>query len=390
MPILLQYIFAIGTFQGLLLSGLLIFGARVSDASRILGIWCLCHAIWFLARFITMDGEINIFSSLIGWNYFLPAAYGALLYLYCRLAILGRSLIVTDLWHLAPIFACYLLNLDILLTSPEVKLNLVLSKPPNSSRFLIAESIMFLQAFIYLGFSMALIYKCQRQAKNTLSSFNPNIFGWLWKLLILNSLIWLLKTIMSLAGDLAILSHIGDGLIVILIYSIAMAQWRDPKLFQIEQLTAKPQESVTTSLAGLLEPNLGSSDDSQTKDSGVLNSSIRTSLLKVVRLHMQEQQTYRDDQLTLTSLAEAVGVSTHHLSEILNQQEGKNFYRFVNEYRIDYICEQLKQDPSTKILELAMSAGFSSKSTFNAVFKQLTKLTPSQYRNQLDSSLLNN
>ena len=44
-----------------------------------------------------------------------------------------------------------------------------------------------------------------------------------------------------------------------------------------------------------------------------------------------------DNQLTLTRLAEAVGVSTHHLSEVLNQQDGKNFYLFVNEYRVKFV-----------------------------------------------------
>ena len=98
---------------------------------------------------------------------------------------------------------------------------------------------------------------------------------------------------------------------------------------------------------------------------------------------MQEQQTFLDNQLTLTRLAEIVGISTHHLSEVLNQHDGKNFYQFVNEYRINYICEKMKHDNEIKILDLAMSAGFSSRSTFNAVFKQFVKLTPSQYRKQL-------
>ena len=55
----------------------------------------------------------------------------------------------------------------------------------------------------------------------------------------------------------------------------------------------------------------------------------------------------------------------------------------MNEYRINYIRERMQQDQSSKILDLAMTAGFSSKSTFNAVFKQFTGLTPSQYRRQL-------
>ena len=41
MPILQQYLVAIGSFQGLLLASLLIFDRTLSNASRILGAWCL-------------------------------------------------------------------------------------------------------------------------------------------------------------------------------------------------------------------------------------------------------------------------------------------------------------------------------------------------------------
>jgi AraC-like DNA-binding protein len=394
MPILVQYLHAIGSFQGLLLAGLLVFGSQNTNASRILGAWCLFLALSFLGSFIAMDGEMNMFTGLIGFSSFLPAAYGAFLYLYCRHAIVERALVPKDLWHFLPIVSCYLLNIELLTASAEVKLDAILNGPTILTPIIVAQSILFLQAFIYFWLSVRLIRRYQKQAKNTLSSFNPDIFAWLWKLLILDLVIWSLKAVAVSSEYRFSISTLADVLILVLIYSIALAQWRDPKLFKIEQLetnSKNPEDHLSvTDIKNRSESLNTENKNSQSidikspaKTTGALDPSIRSSLLRTVRLHMNEQQAYLDNQLTLSRLAEAVGVSTHHLSEVLNQQEGKNFYQFVNEYRIEHICQLMKQDSSIKILDLAMTAGFSSKSTFNAVFKQFTNLTPSQYRNQL-------
>jgi AraC-like DNA-binding protein len=401
----MQYLHVIGSFQGLLLAGLLIFGAKTSTASRILGTWCLFLGLYLLGPFIYLDRELNDFSFLLGLHMFLPASFGAFLYLYCRHALIEHPLALKDLWHFIPLLLCYVLNIELYLSSPEVKLDALLHGPKNLTHIIIAQIILALQAFIYLGLSMALIRRYQNQAEHTLSSYNPEVFSWLWKILILDLLIWGIKGVAGLTEHNAISIAVSNGLIVVLIYSIAMAQWRNQNLFTIAQLKISDHgqdednapKDAEVKLATRIDANIDESidesidnnshtiDASPTDNSGALDPSIRSSLLKVVREHMQEHQTYLDNQLTLTRLAETVGISTHHLSEVLNQHGGKNFYQFVNEYRINYICERLKNDKDIKILDLAMSAGFSSKSTFNAVFKQFVHLTPSQYRQQLIS-----
>ena len=385
MPILQQYLFVIGSFQGLLMAALLVMGSQVTNASRILGLWCLFLSLSFLGYFIFMDGEVNIFSCLIGWSMFLPASYGAFLYLYCRHAIIERPLQLKDLWHFSPLLICYLLNYEILFASPEDKLNMFLTHPPEPITLVISEFILFLQAFIYIGFSAVLIRKYQIKARKTLSNFNPDIFQWLWKLLILDAVIWSLKGASSIVGFNFTLSTMGDILIIVLIYSIAMAQWRNPRLFKIDQIEDKPNAKLNNQ-DNTVETDENPTSPSTAKSDGALDESTRNNLLSLVRQKMQDSSLFMDNQLTLARLAEAVGVSTHHLSEVLNQQDGKNFYRFVNEYRVNFVCTRLKEDPSVKILELALLSGFSSKSTFNAVFKQLTDQTPTQFRDGLKST----
>ena len=399
MPIYQEYLYVIGGFQGLLLAFLLIFSIRISIASRLLGVWCLFLALRFLAKFITQSGEVNSFTGFLGWNLFLPASYGALMFLYCRHALVDGPLRWRDLLHFTPFVLCYLLNLDILFESPEMKLQLALGRVAVPLNVQVAQIILFLQAFVYLGMSVHLIWRYQKQASRTLSSYNPDIFSWLWKLLALDGIIWSLKFAGLPYGYLFPFFFIADILIFVLIYSIALAQWRNPRLFTIEQFSREQQaiDSNRATSAANAAGEFGDKPTTKTDNSknvevqsqeqkGALDPQIRSQLLEHVQKHMQQQQSYLDSQLTLTRLADSVGISGHHLSEVLNQHDGKNFYRFVNEYRIDHVCQQLKTNPSLKILDLAMSSGFSSKSTFNAVFKQLTGRTPSQYRKQLTVS----
>lgn len=98
--------------------------------------------------------------------------------------------------------------------------------------------------------------------------------------------------------------------------------------------------------------------------------------------YMESNHPYRDAELTLTSLATQVNMSRNQLSEVINSRLGSNFYDFINKYRVEEV-KQLMNDPKCKdftILAIAFDAGFPSKSTFNAVFKKFTGLTPSEYR----------
>ena len=56
---------------------------------------------------------------------------------------------------------------------------------------------------------------------------------------------------------------------------------------------------------------------------------------------------------------------------------------YLNEYRINKVCELMMDDCLTPISDLAYSCGYTSLRTFNRNFLQIKKLTPSQYRQNL-------
>lgn len=96
---------------------------------------------------------------------------------------------------------------------------------------------------------------------------------------------------------------------------------------------------------------------------------------------------YLDSDLTLPKMAADLNVSTHHLSQVINEMHGKNFFNFINKYRVEEVKRKI-EDPKYQnfsLLGIAYESGFNSKSAFNRVFKNITGITPSAYRDSLSS-----
>lgn len=99
--------------------------------------------------------------------------------------------------------------------------------------------------------------------------------------------------------------------------------------------------------------------------------------------HMEHHRPYHNNELRLNDLAEALGISPHHLSQVINEHYSKTFNQFVNEYRIEEAKKLLASDlhRQTYIIEIAYQVGFNNKTTFNQAFKSQTGMSPSKWRN---------
>lgn len=101
-----------------------------------------------------------------------------------------------------------------------------------------------------------------------------------------------------------------------------------------------------------------------------------------LRKTMEETKPYLNSKLSIGMLSTSLNISSHHLSQILNDQLGKNFFDFVNEYRVEEIKIKIgaPEFAHLTILGLAYDCGFNSKSSFNSVFKKVTGVTPSDFK----------
>jgi ligand-binding sensor domain-containing protein/AraC-like DNA-binding protein len=104
--------------------------------------------------------------------------------------------------------------------------------------------------------------------------------------------------------------------------------------------------------------------------------------IKKLTYLMEVENLYRNADLTLRSLAEKMSISTHLLSQILNEELNRGFADFINSYRIKE-AQKILQSPGgaqKKMAVVAFEVGFNTVVAFYNAFKKYTDMTPAQYK----------
>ncbi len=83
---------------------------------------------------------------------------------------------------------------------------------------------------------------------------------------------------------------------------------------------------------------------------------------------------------TLIKLAEHLPYSYVHLSRFFKQTCGISFNGYVNRYRISEACYLLKNTDKS-IIDIGSECGYASVRSFNRNFKEVTGMTPHEYKN---------
>ena len=108
-------------------------------------------------------------------------------------------------------------------------------------------------------------------------------------------------------------------------------------------------------------------------------------LIYKMNMIMENEKLYLNPTLSVYDLADALNITRHQISSLINNDLSMNFYQYVNKYRLEEVCKKLSEDRDNKynLLDHALNSGFNSKSNFNSLFKKQFGITPSQYRKDL-------
>lgn len=179
--------------------------------------------------------------------------------------------------------------------------------------------------------------------------------------------------------DTSLLSHVG---LTAIAYSISYFGLRQPSLFR-----SRYNEPFET-------PNIDSPTEEPEvevkEDKPRFTEEEAKHLIDRLNNHMLEERPYLNPELTLGELSAQVNMAKHELTDLLNHHIGKNFFSYVNEYRLKAVIRRLKSTEfdHLTIIAIANDCGFNSKSTFNSLFKQYTGHTPSEFkRHQREAAL---
>lgn len=95
----------------------------------------------------------------------------------------------------------------------------------------------------------------------------------------------------------------------------------------------------------------------------------------------ESKKIYLEQKLTLKMVAEKLQLPQNYVSGLINSYHQSNFNVFVNTYRVEEVKRRLNDpnEANKTLLAIALDSGFSSKSSFNKTFKEITGKNPSDY-----------
>ncbi len=113
----------------------------------------------------------------------------------------------------------------------------------------------------------------------------------------------------------------------------------------------------------------------------MLNSENALQIFLEVKQHVLNNQLYLIPRLTVRDISEQIGLNEKDISWAVNRGGNLSFNDFINQLRVEHFKQNLTHTKHSKanVLDVAFSSGFNSKSSFNAVFKKHTGLTPTAY-----------
>ncbi len=120
--------------------------------------------------------------------------------------------------------------------------------------------------------------------------------------------------------------------------------------------------------------------DQQKYKSSSLSRDDQLEILKRLKERMENEKPFLQPNFSLPDLASQLKISTHQLSQVINDGLGKSFFEMTAEYRIEEAKRLLKEKMNIKVEEIAEQVGYNSKSSFNTAFKKIVGMTPSEWR----------
>ena len=376
-------IYVIGIALTFFLDFLLISKKNKSFADKILAAWLFVTGVHLTLFYLYFTSNSYQFPFLLGIEMPLPLLHGPFLYLYTVFAT-NQNSAKKGLYflHFLPPFALYLYLIPFFLLPAETKISVFKNQGMGyESLIQIVIFLISLSGVIYIVLSLIVLKKHRQSILNQFSYIEKINFNWLKYLIYGMGILWV---VILLGFSDTILFTAVTGYIFFLGY------------FGIKQV------GVFTNLTPYLNTNIAENklfllDTTVLNDENIpietpvkylksgLSKEISNEIHIALTAVMNNENFFKDAELSLASLANHLNVQPNYLSQVINQMEGKNFYDYINALRIEEFKKLVAQPNSQKytLLALAYECGFNSKTSFNRHFKKLTGQSPSEFTDQL-------
>ena len=315
---------------------------------------------------------------LIGLTYTFPIILGPILFFYTK-SLINENIANSFrnfLLHAIPfLFIITFLIYDFYFLSPQEKLIYYEKETQGQTSvfIFIAEFLINFSIPFYSIVSLLLLKKHLKQIKQSYSNTKNIDLHWLKIVLICMVFVSFVSVLMGLLSDFLNFINYEDGdnlmyiTLSVIIYFLGYYGIKQKPILSNDNPISQIETNQT------LKPKYATSS---------LKDVEKEKLIHRLTKSMENEKPYLNENLTLKELADKLETSPNNLSQIINEKFNKNFYEFINGYRINEV-KSLLSDPkysNYSMLGIAIECGFNSKSTFNSVFKQFTGKTPTEFK----------
>ncbi|HUH27261.1 helix-turn-helix domain-containing protein [Gelidibacter sp.] len=368
----MKYILFIASFNAFFFLVLLLQKKPKLLHDRIFSCWLFYLGTITGIYAFTMDSffQTPLFSSGIIALFLL---HGPFLYLYVSTLTHNKQFKPKYIWHLLP-FIAFILYLLIASSFPTYAARIGIDHVTEGTThppilFLFFLGITALSGPIYF----VLAQRQFRKTKKSILNFSSKDIelDWLGKLIPVFGIIWtalMITAIIHHVFQVFSMSFCINGLMLSLSAFIILIGY-----FGLKQ--------IGIFISNIHEESIESVIETPAAASKLIDDELEQCYCKIDD-YFKEERPYLEPDLTLPKLAESLNVPHHHLSQVINEVYGQNFFDFINKYRVEEVKNKIV-DPkfhNYSLLGIAFESGFNSKSAFNRVFKKFTKKTPSEFR----------
>jgi len=381
----MEVLILLGAFQAIFFVILVLSKKKKSISDKILTTWLLLFAVHLSFVYYSFQSGYIFYIEYGHFPSGVLVVYYSLMYVYTE-SLISRENVFKTKWifHFIPSVIIYTCIIPLAELTYKEKAHLVthLTEDPYLN-FVFGIAILFVS--IYLLATLRLLKKHKDSIRKTFS-YEENIsLNWLRILTILLVLLWIVvsslvayvySTPVISPNDHMMLDMQGHLAFVAFVFLLGFFGIRQQVIYStpIYIREVLPTESDDDSIV-----------NNRYKKSGLRKEDSVIYLKKLLQ-YMEQEKPYLNEKLSLKEIAEKMNISTNHLSQVINENLERNFFDFVNGYRVKLVVKKMR-DPSNKkytILSLAYDCGFNSKSSFNSIFKKHKGLTPTEFLRSLD------
>lgn len=356
------------------------------QADKILTGWLLLIGVHILFFYFFYSGVSYSHPFLLAIDMPMPLLHGPFLFLYT--ASLTNQFDVNKkgwLLHFLPAFACWLYLIRFFILPADQKIYIFQHQGKGFETFMLVNLVaIVLSGITYVVWSLILLRRHRKVILNQFSDTEKINLRWLQFLIYGIAFIWILV----LETDEIL--YEGVVLFVVLLGYFGLKQ---PGIFTSRPVAAQlPQptvlsESLPVDLRVIEPPPIPVMADERTEKRKYLKSGLTieaaADLHQRLKKLMETEKIYTESELSLSELANRLNTLPNYLSQVINDNERKTFYDYINMLRIEEFKALVSRPENKKytLLSLSFDCGFNSKSSFNKNFKKVTGQSPSEYLN---------